>query len=289
MNDTHSAAPQVAILLMTYNGEQYLPQLLASLRGQTYTRWRLYVQDDLSTDATPRLLAEAAAADPRIEVLPRGAKYGAKGGFMHLLQHTEADYYLFCDQDDVWLPEKVEVTLRRMHRAEAEWGKQAPLVVHTDLTVVDSELREISPSFWRYSRIAPQLLRTFDEQAGHNLCTGCTMLLNAAARRVSLPCPPEALMHDAWVALSVLRSGGHVCEVDKSTILYRQHGSNTLGAHDIQTGYLCKRLSRLRSVWRENRAHYAMLRAAGYGSAARYLYHKVAYFLRYRKLPTAKP
>lgn len=281
MNDTHSTAPQVAILLMTYNGEQYLPQLLASLRGQTYTRWRLYVQDDLSTDATPRLLDEAAAADPRIEVLPRGAKYGAKSGFMHLLSHTRADYYMFCDQDDVWLPEKVEVTLRRMHRAEAEWGKEAPLVVHTDLTVVDSELREISPSFWRYSRIAPQLLRTFDEQAGHNLCTGCTMLLNRAAREVSKKYSCHTLMHDAWVALCVLKHNGHIYEIDQPTILYRQHGNNTLGAHDIRTHYVTKRLKQLKNVWKENKANYAMLRDAGYGSWWKYVYYKLRYFCKY--------
>ena len=115
------------------------------------------------------------------------------------------------------------------------------------------------------------------------------MMLNGAAREVSADYTDRVLMHDAWVTLRVLHAGGHIAEVRRPTILYRQHGSNTLGAHDIQTGYLRKRLSRLRSVWRENRAHYAMLRAAGYGSAARYLYHKVAYFLRYRKLPTAKP
>ena len=289
MNDTHSAAPQVAILLMTYNGEQYLPQLLASLRGQTYTRWRLYVQDDLSTDATPQLLAQAAQGDPRIEVLPNSRKLGAKRGFIDLFQRTEADYYMFCDQDDVWLPEKIQCTLERMQQAEAEWGHDCPLVVHTDLSVVDGELKEIAPSFWRYSRIAPALLRTFEEQAGHNLCTGCTMLVNAAARQAALPCPEAALMHDAWVTLCALRQGGHVCEVDRPTILYRQHGSNTLGAHDIQNHYLRKRLARLHKVWSENRANYAMLRAAGYGSLATYLYHKVAYFFKYRKLTAQQP
>lgn len=273
--------PQVAILMMCYNGTAFLPDLVASLQRQTYPNWLLYVQDDLSTDDTPHYLRQLSAQDARIILLENKRKLGAMHGFMDLLTRVEAQYYMFCDQDDVWLPNKIEVTLQRMLTAEQQEGEGVPLVVHTDLTVVDRALDEMAPSFWQMSRIAPALLRTFDEQAGHNLCTGCTMLLNRAAREVSKNYSCHTLMHDAWVALCVLKHNGHIYEIDQPTILYRQHGNNTLGAHDIRTHYVTKRLKQLKKVWKENKANYVMLRDAGYGSWWKYVYYKLRYFCKY--------
>ena len=279
MNESKIHCSQLAILLMCYNGTQFLPELISSLQQQTYSDWTLFVQDDLSTDDTRAYLQQWAREDERVVYLHLDHKLGAMRGFMDLLSRVEAPYYMFCDQDDIWLPEKVELTMHRMALAEEQWGRDVPLVVHTDLRVVDRNLKEIAPSFWKLSRINPALLQTFDEQAGHNLCTGCTMLLNRPAREVSMDFSPCALMHDAWVTLCTLKQGGHVCEVSQPTLLYRQHGGNTLGAHDIQSNYVKKRMTHLRSVWRENKASYAMLRAAGYGGVFKYLYYKIRYYL----------
>ena len=105
---------ELAILLSTYNGMNYLEEQVSSLLAQTYTDWKLYIRDDASTDNTLALIHELAKRDERIIVMPSGRNLGAKEGFMWMLRNVEADYYMFCDHDDVWLPRKVELTLKRM-------------------------------------------------------------------------------------------------------------------------------------------------------------------------------
>lgn len=286
---THSAAPGtthedgISILMAVYNGMKFLPEQLASLKAQTHTNWILYIQDDLSTDGTTEYLLAEAAKDARIKLLPNKAKLGAMKNFMTLLAQVDARYYMFCDQDDIWLPEKIEKSFACIKQAEAEFGTDTPLVAHTDLSVVDADLQTIAPSFWEMSRIAPSLLTTFDEQAGHNLVTGCTMIFNKAARDVSAEYSDKTLMHDAWVLLCTLKNGGHVIALPETTILYRQHGKNTLGAHDLRSNYFMKRLLSLKSVLKENISNYKMLKSAGYGNIFKYIYYKLKYYVLYKK------
>lgn len=273
------ADPEIAVLMATYNGARYLAEQLSSLQAQTYKKWRLYVRDDSSTDDTVSILNSFIAGDERIVLLPGRTKLGARDNFMSLLSEIEAEYYMFCDQDDVWLPEKMEVTLRKMRETENRRGN-CPVVVHTDLKVVDARLNELCPSFWEMARIKPELLRTFNEAAGHNLVTGCTMMLNRQARAQSFPVGDAALMHDVWITLCVLRAGGVVTEVRKHTMLYRQHGRNTIGANDLRSNYLMKKMRVADAIWKENRRTYGMLRQLGYGSVLKYMYYKIRYYVK---------
>ena len=279
----NSCRPEISILMATYNGMKFLPEQLASLKAQTYSNWVLYVQDDLSIDGTADYLRAEAAQDTRIKLLPNSEKLGAMRNFMTLLAAVEAQYYMFCDQDDVWLPTKIEKTLACLKKAEAEWGAEFPLVAHTDLSVVDADLKQIAPSFWEMSRINPALLTTFAQQAGHNLVTGCTMMFNRAARNVSLAFSDKTLMHDVWVLLCSLKQGGKVVDVPEPLILYRQHGKNTLGAHDLRRNYFMKRLMSIKSVFEENRSNYRMLKSVGYGNIFKYIYYKLKYYVLYKK------
>lgn len=279
----NSCRPEISILMATYNGMKYLPEQLASLKAQTYSNWVLYVQDDLSTDGTADYLRAEAAQDTRIKLLPNNEKLGAMRNFMTLLSAVDAQYYMFCDQDDVWLPAKIEKTFACLENVEAKCGTNLPLVVHTDLSVVDADLKQIAPSFWEMSRINPALLTTFAQQAGHNLVTGCTMMFNRAARNASLAFSNETLMHDVWVLLCSLKHGGRVVEVPEPLILYRQHGKNTLGAHDLRYNYFMKRFMSLKSVLKENRSNYRMLKSVGYGNIFKYIYYKLKYYVLYKK------
>lgn len=272
----------IAILLATYNGAPYLPELLDSLRAQTVADWRLYVRDDGSTDTTADILSQYAGRDPRLTVMASdGTKRGALGNFMQLLQDCNADYYFFCDQDDVWFKDKIARTLQRMEEAEAMYP-DSPIIVHTDLTVTDSGLHVTADSFWDMSRIAPPLLHDFKRLAGHYLTTGCTMAINSQAKAVAWPYE-GALMHDSWITARVLQAGGHVIELERPTLYYRQHEHNAIGAHDTQQNYFLKRLSHIRKVLQDNVRNYRMLRAAGYGSCLTYIRYKVAYYFAYRK------
>jgi glycosyltransferase involved in cell wall biosynthesis len=229
---SHAATPlpRVDILLATYNGASWLPELLASLRDQSYQAWRLIVGDDGSTDGTLEILAQAAATDPgRIRLLPAAAeRLGPRGNFARLCAESDAPYAMLCDQDDVWLPEKIEVTLGRMLAVESRESAERPVLVHTDLCVVDANLATIHESLWRYQRLDPQLTQP-RRLVVQNHVTGCSAMMNQALLRLALPIPDEALMHDWWLAL-VASVHGCISAIDRATVLYRQHGGNNLGA-----------------------------------------------------------
>ncbi len=220
----------IDILLATYNGERFLGEQMDSLLSQTEQDFRVILQDDGSGDSTPALLAAYADAHPdRIRIIS-GLLHekSSKGNFMSLLSQSEADYVMFCDQDDVWDKDKVSLTLARMREGEARYGAGCPLLVHTDLQVVDAQLRPIAPSFLRYQKLdsAPSMNRLLSQ----NSVTGCTMMVNkplaALMRKASAE---DMLMHDWWAALCAV-SMGQLLFVDRPAIRYRQHGGNQLGA-----------------------------------------------------------
>lgn len=227
----------VDILLSAYNGEPYLPEQLRSLQAQTHRDWRLWVRDDDSTDDTRELVESTSADDERIRLLPNtGERRGAKGGFGWLLEQVSDDarYIMFCDQDDVWLSRKIEQTLYAMRAAEAEQDPDYPILVHSDLHVADAQLALIADSFWRYQGITPET-SGLDALCIRNVVTGCTAMINRPLRDLAVPIPPEAIMHDWWMAL--LASGlGQIVHLPTPTVLYRQHRTNTVGAkRDIAT------------------------------------------------------
>jgi hypothetical protein len=156
-------------------------------------------------------------------------RLGACGNFGALLAASEAPYFLFCDQDDVWLPEKASRLLDLMQSVEALKGTHVPIMAHSDLSLVDELLCSIHGSFHRYARIGvPPADRMWRLIMVSNIVTGCASIGNAALRRIALPIPPQAAMHDWWLAL-VAAMFGNVAYLPEATVLYRQHGVNTVG------------------------------------------------------------
>jgi len=225
----------VHIACATYNGAKYLEDFLKSLAGQTHADWRLYVRDDASSDATAAIVWTAASQDARIElthVAQPETRLGAARSFLWLVDRLpdEATHVMFADQDDVWKPDKIERTLAAMNAIEAELGRHVPLLVHTDLTVTDAALHEIHPSFWTYSRIHPEPT-TLRRMVSHNVTTGATVMFNRALRELLRHAPADVVMHDWWCAC-VASAFGRIVAVHEPTILYRQHGANSIGARD---------------------------------------------------------
>lgn len=223
----------IDILLATYNGTRYLPDLFASLEGQSHSNWRLIVRDDGSTDGTASLIDEwAKEHSGRVRVIwDSRTRLGPCANFAALLEASEAPFFMFCDQDDWWLPDKVARLYAALQTAEAEHGQTTPIIVHTDLILADAELNPISSSFWRHQRLVwPQPKAPCKTLVLQNVVTGCAMIGNAALRKVSLPIPKEAIMHDWWLALNAAALGQLIAD-PKPSVLYRQHGANTLGAN----------------------------------------------------------
>jgi len=224
-------SPRIDILLATYNGANYLAAQLDSLLAQTHQNWRLLVSDDGSTDGTLDIIESyRQCLGERLILKPNPAPgRGVTGNFAHLMQVSWHDAWAqqaaFCDQDDVWLPYKLETCLTRLQALAADAPANTPCMVHADLTVVDAQLRTIHPSFVQHQRfdLAHSTALTL---LSINHATGCAMLVNRALLQAALPLPPQAIMHDWWCALLAERAAF----IPQALLLYRQHGSNQLGA-----------------------------------------------------------
>lgn len=221
----------VYILLATYNGEKYLKEQLDSILNQTYTNWILWIHDDNSQDSTVAIVKEYRGRFPQkiIYIDDAISTGGAKENFSFLLNHidTEFDYLMFSDQDDVWLPDKIELFVNKMHEAEIKYS-ELPLLVFSDLKVVDSNLTTISDSMVDSQKLNPSIANYLHFLKCGNVITGCAMMINKKAYEVSIPIPKNALMHDWWVGIVVSKYGKNIY-LDKQTILYRQHESNSIG------------------------------------------------------------
>ena len=219
------------VLMSTYNGVDFLGEQVESIRRQTFTGWTLLVRDDGSTDETVALLDRLAAADARIiRLVDDAGNLGPAQSFGVLMQAAltrDATYIAFADQDDVWDADKLSVQLEAMAERERTAGVDAPILVHTDLRVVDECLRLIHPSFLTFQGLGTDghPLRQLLTQ---NFVTGCSTLVNRPLLALALPLP-AVVMHDWWLALCAA-SEGEIVRVPKTTVLYRQHARNAAGS-----------------------------------------------------------
>lgn len=238
----------IEILLATYNGEKYLSQQIDSILNQNFKDWVLLCRDDGSTDGTMEILKRYQQAYPKkIQILDSSIRLGsAKDNFSELLNHSTGDYIMFCDQDDVWLPEKIQVTFNKMIESEQR-DVICPILVHTDMKVVDENLGVISHSFLHYqlldgNRTEPRQLLV------QNVVTGCTIMMNKSLVQLARQIPKEAIVHDWWVAL-IASVFGKITFIDQATILYRQHGANSIGAKKVKSfKYLMAQLRLINQV-----------------------------------------
>lgn len=223
----------VDILMATYNGEKYIGEQISSIRSQTYGDWKLLVSDDGSSDGTTRIVDEAIRDDSRISWAPDCGKHrGSYGNFMYLLNLSKSGYSMFCDQDDVWLPNKIEVIFNKMEELETKYP-DSPIMVFTDLEVVDESLNTISKSFDEMMGIDPSRV-SLKELLFAGVAPGCTIMLNKKLRDIVVGCENTGgvKVHDWWISL-VAACVGHIGYVPAATSKYRQHSSNQFGA--IQT------------------------------------------------------
>ncbi len=167
----------------------------------------------------------------------------AAGNFSRLLAASEAPYVAFCDQDDVWLPDKLSRSRRAMTALERSHAAGAPLLVHSDLEVVDDRLGLLSPSFWRYQKLDAATARHLNRLLVQNVVTGCTCLINRSLVERGTPVPAAAIMHDWWLALVACAFGG-IGAIPRPTVRYRQHGGNDTGAQGWDAGYVVDKAAR---------------------------------------------
>lgn len=212
--------PKVAVLLSTFNGENYLRELTASVLAQEGVEVLLMVRDDGSTDGTLGILSALQAENDRVTVI-FGTNIGVNRSFFTLLgMDIDADYFAFCDQDDVWLPGKLESALEFLVR----FDRAVPALYGCSAILVDSELMPIRAA--RPLKIAP----SFENALIENILQGSTQVLNRASRDLVLASgPPANFMYDWWTYL-VVSSSGSIKRDATPYILYRQHAANVIGS-----------------------------------------------------------
>lgn len=230
----------IQILLSTYNSESYLQEQLDSLYGQVGVQIELLVRDDGSSDGTFGILEENIKKwGERLCFIQDEKCVGVSRSYSLLLEASTAPYVMFCDHDDVWLSTKVLDSLEAMQLAEKQSGPDRPLLVYSDLQVVDDRLHEINSSCYDQQHVNPRK-NSLNRILLQNVATGCTIMMNRALVGQVGWVPKEAVMHDHWVAL-VAACFGELIYLDKPTMLYRQHASNVFGAADYGWRYFINR------------------------------------------------
>ena len=231
----------VDILLATYNGEKFLRQQLDSIIEQSYSKWRLIVRDDSSTDGTVGILQEYIRKYPKQIILidKKSSNLGSSKSFARLLDFVESDYFMFSDQDDLWLPNKIEETMKEMKRLEQAICKDVPLMVCCDAECIDGKNHTICPSFFDSQKFVDT---TGDDikLLALNVVQGSTTLMNKKVLDYVRPIPSYVL-HDQWIAV-ITAHFGKVFYLHKQLLKYRQHGHNVLGALDVGPKYFIKKI-----------------------------------------------
>lgn len=243
------------MLLSAWNGERYIAEQIESICAQTFRDWKLIVRDDDSTDGTVAIVRKIASGDARISLVEDSkgnlGPWASFGSLLFYAYNHGAQYVFLSDQDDVWLPDKMERQLSLIRPPGASAAISGSLLVHSDLEVVDAELRPIHRSFSEYKRTsyyADDPLRTL---LIHNAVVGCTIVVNRELLEFALPLPPGSL-HDWWLSLCAAATG-RILRASSPTVRYRHHDSNVVGAaprHDFARDLLRHPLDWVRNSFR---------------------------------------
>ena len=212
----------VCVLLSTYNGEAFLREQLDSLFAQEDVELTILARDDGSSDGTTAILAAYAEQHPNLRFFC-GSNCGPARSFFTLMEKApEADYYAFCDQDDVWDPDKLKIAVGMLAKADPA----APNVYHYNLRIVDRALH-----FYRLSHARPYAQKTKYSVLTEDCATGCTIVFNRTAEELLRHhIPAYFSMHDSWVYLVCRFFGTAIYDFD-AHISYRQHGDNAIGTY----------------------------------------------------------
>jgi len=218
---------KVNILMSTYNGQQFLSEQIRSIKEQSYTDWTLFIRDDGSSDNTKEILKDFERQDSRIHLIDsdKSDNLGVIKSFHKLVNHDRADYYFFSDQDDVWLPNKLELSLKEAQNYLADF----PLMVYMDLKVVNQDLEIMTESMVKSQshHANTELVQELTE----NTVTGGVAMINHALAEMWQE-TDDILMHDWYLAL-LASAFGNLVFIDQPGELYRQHSDNVLGARTL--------------------------------------------------------
>lgn len=225
---------KIDVLLATYNGEKYLKEQIDSILNQTFQNINLIVSDDCSKDDTKRILENYAKKDKRVILYFQKKNLGVVKNIEFLLQQVKSEFYMLADQDDIWLPEKIQKSYETMEKENAA-------LVFGDLEVVDANLNTIYPSFGDYMLLNKKInkyLNSIKLNYLYNCITGCTILAKTETIKNILPIPTTSkfLIHDHWIGI-ITSCNYKLAYMPEKYIKYRQHGNNQVGTNKVSHGF----------------------------------------------------
>lgn len=223
--------------MCTYNGQEYLEEQLDSLFGNTVQDWDIYISDDGSKDRTLDILMQYFEKYPnRMHLRVNETNKGASNNFLSMAQELgkemqEDDFIMFADQDDLWYENKIKITLEYMNKLINELGNQVPLLVCSDVRVIDENQNIISDSFLRMNHYNVKRL-DFSHLIMENKVQGCTTMINKVLAMQLETLPQYATMYDMWLGL-IAAVQGKIIYIEQPTMDYRQHSNNVKGSRDF--------------------------------------------------------
>ena len=220
--------------MCTYNGERYIQEQLQSIEQNLAQDWKIIVSDDQSTDNTVKILKDFEKKKPgKMIININKAKKGAIHNFLSSIytigvEMNDNDFIMLCDQDDVWNADKISKTMHDMREQIVLYGNTIPLLVCTDVSVVDSKMNIIHESFRKMNHYNISHL-DFAHLLMENKVQGCTIMINKGMALMLDKLPYSAMMHDGWLSF-IAAAFGRIKYIDQPTMKYRQHTANVQGS-----------------------------------------------------------
>jgi glycosyltransferase involved in cell wall biosynthesis len=274
----------IAILLGVYNGARYIGEQIDSVILQTYKDWTLYIRDDASTDDTLDIIrGYAGMYDNIIVVNDFDGNLGCNGNYFRLLTLIESKYYMFCNADDYWFPNKIEFSMDKMKEEESKHN-DVPILVHTDLSISDINLTTMSISYWENTNTDPDRFKTYNKLGICSVVAGATMFFNQKVKDLTFPVADNAPFFDHWMALKIV-GNGVISTIHAPTISYRQIGTNLAAVTIDKDNSFFNKMASINKVLKANIREANMLKDIGWGSYTKYIYYKmvVLFILRFGK------
>ena len=214
----------VSVAMAVYNGEKYIKDQIKSILGQTYKNIELIIIDDNSKDRSLEIISDFAKADNRIKVFRNTHNIGVVSNFLKGLSHANGDLICFSDQDDYWLPEKIELLKNMIDKDSSN------MLAYSDLEICGDNLSTMHKSFWKASGIRPRKGYVGEAAFLRNIMPGCSVMFRKDIKKILEDIPkPIPCMHDHLVFIVSALSGDIVYSKER-LVKYRQHPGNNIGA-----------------------------------------------------------
>lgn len=216
----------ISIALATYNGSRFLREQLDSILGQSINNFEVVICDDSSTDNTLQILQEYASKDSRFRIFQNQQNLGFKKNFQHILSICKGDFIAFCDQDDIWEPNHLEVLINNIENNDCI-GANSLIIDENGISQ-----RKTLLEYWPIHIMPKDAEQLFQHELYSNVIQGTASLIRVSLAKCALPFPDSIKYHDYWFALIAGLNGK--CKYIKDVVLkYRRHSSNASGYQEF--------------------------------------------------------